>query len=120
MPTLAASLNSLPRVGQTFQTVVTNLPLQGPAFVFLGLSNTSYGGTPLPFSLGGLGAPGCFVRSSGDDIGVVTNVLGTGIWQWTVPNAPGASFYVQAFAFDAPANALGITSSNGAAGVIGF
>ena len=58
--------------------------------------------------------------ASGDDLGLVVNVLGTGLWQWTVPNAPGASFYTQAFAFDALANPLGITTSNGAHGVIGF
>ncbi len=120
VPTLTASSGSLPRVGQTFQTTVTNLPLQGLAFVFLGLSNTSYGPTPLPLSLNFLGAPGCSVLSSGDDLALVTNVLGTGLWQWTVPNAPGFSFYNQAFAFDAAANALGITTSNGAHGVIGF
>jgi hypothetical protein len=120
VPTIAASLGSLPRVGQNFATVVTGLPLAGPAFVFLGLSNTNYGPTPLPLSLGFLGAPGCSLLASGDDLGLVTNVLGTGLWQWNVPNAPGASFYVQAFAFDAAANALGITSSNGGHGVIGF
>ncbi|MBL8756137.1 MAG: hypothetical protein JNK15_22780 [Planctomycetes bacterium] len=120
VPAVAASLGSLPRVGQPFSTVVTGLPLQGLSFMFLGLSNTAYGPTPLPLSLGFLGAPGCSVLASGDDLGLVTNVLGTGVWQWNVPNAPGASFYVQAFAFDAAANPLGITTSNGGHGVIGF
>lgn len=120
VPTLSASFGGVPRVGQTFQATVTNLPLQGLAVMFLGLSNTTYGGTPLPFSLGVLGAPGCSVLASGDDIGLVTDVLGTGFWQWTVPNAPGASFYNQVFVFDATANALGLTTSNGGHGVIGF
>jgi hypothetical protein len=120
VPALAAAGNSLPRVGQTFQTTITNLPLQGPAFVFLGLSNTSYGPTPLPLSLNFLGGNGCSVLASGDDLALVTNVLGTGLWQWTVPNAPGVAFYNQAFAFDAAANPLGITTSNGGHGVIGF
>lgn len=120
VPTLAASGSSLPRVGQTFQATITNLPLQGLAFVFLGLSNTSYGPTPLPLSLNFLGGNGCSVLAAGDDLALVTNVLGTGLWQWTVPNAPGVSFYTQAFAFDAAANPLGITTSNGAHGVIGF
>ena len=120
VPTLAASSGQAPRVGQPFQAVVTGLPLTGLAFVFVGLSNTSYGPTPLPLSLGLLGAPGCTLYCSGDDLNVIPNVLGTGLWQWNVPNAPGAVFYTQAFAFDAAANALGITSSNGATGVIGF
>jgi hypothetical protein len=120
VPNIAAASGALPRVGQTFQATITNLPLQGLAFVFLGLSNTSYGPTPLPLSLNFLGGTGCSVLASGDDLGLVVNVLGTGLWQWTVPNAPGASFYTQAFAFDALANPLGITTSNGAHGVIGF
>lgn len=120
VPTLAASFGGTPRVGQTFQATVTNLPLQGLTVMFLGLSNTTYGAIPLPFGLAPLGAPGCSVLSAGDDLGLVTNVLGTGFWQWTVPNAPGFSFYNQAFVFDGAANALGITTSNGAHGVIGF
>ena len=119
-PALAASFAQAPRVGQPFQATVTGLPLTGLAFLFVGLSNTSYGPTPLPLSLGFLGAPGCTLYCSGDDLNLIPNVLGTGLWQWNVPNAPGAVFYNQAFAFDAAANALGITSSNGATGVIGF
>lgn len=119
-PTLAASFGQVPRVGQPFQAVVTGLPLTGPAFLFVGLSNANYGPTPLPLSLGVLGAPGCTLYCSGDDLAVIPNVLGTGLWQWTVPNAPGVTFYNQAFAFDAAANPLGLTSSNGATGLIGF
>jgi hypothetical protein len=119
-PVLAASGTSLPRVGQPFAATVTNLPLTAPTFMFLGLSDTQYGPTPLPLSLGFLGAPGCSVLASGDDLSLVTNVLGTGLWQWTIPNVPGASFYNQAIVFDAAANTLGITVSNGAHGVIGF
>jgi hypothetical protein len=120
VPALAASGTSLPRVGQPFAATVTNLPFTAPTFMFLGLSNTAYGPTPLPLSLGFLGAPGCSVLASGDDLSLVTNVLGVGLWQWTIPNAPGASFYNQAIVFDAAANPLGITVSNGAHGVIGF
>jgi hypothetical protein len=120
VPTLAASFGGAPHIGQTFQATVTNLPLQGLTVMFLGLSNTTYGTIPLPFGLAPLGAPGCSVLSAGDDVGIVTNVLGTGFWQWTVPNAPGFAFYNQAFVFDGAANGLGITTSNGGHGVIGF
>lgn len=119
-PTLAAATGSTPRIGQTFQAHVGNLPFTGPVFLFIGISGTTYGPTPLPFALDGLGAPGCAVRSSGEDLALLTNVLGSALWQWTVPNAPGVSFYNQAFAFDPAANALGITTSNAAQGTIGF
>jgi hypothetical protein len=120
VPTLDSSFGSLPRVGQTFAVAVTNLPLQAWTFMFLGTSDTSYGPLTLPLSLGFIGAPGCSLLASGDDLGLVTNVLGTGLWQWPVPNAPGFSFFTQAFSFDAPANPLGITTSNAGHGVIGF
>lgn len=120
VPTLTASGGSLPHAGQLFQATVTNLPFTAPAFLFLGLSNTGYGGLPLPLNLGFLGAPACSLLVSGDDVSLVTNVLGTGHWQWTIPNVPGAVFYNQAFVFDAAANPLGITTSNGAHATIGF
>ncbi len=119
-PTLTAQAGSTPRVGQTFQANVGNLPFTSPVFLFVGISNTTYGPTPLPFDLGGLGAPGCSVLSSGEDLRLLTNVLGSALWQWTIPNAPGVSFYNQAFVFDPAANALGITVSNAGHGTIGF
>jgi hypothetical protein len=54
---------------------------------------------------------------------VLTNVLGSAVWQFAVPNvpnAPGATFYNQAFVFDPTANALGLTTSNGGQATIGF
>ena len=120
VPTLTAQAGSLPRIGQTFQGNLGNLPFTGPVFLFVGISNTTYGPTPLPFGLGSLGAPGCNVLSSGEDLRLLTNVLGSSLWQWTIPNAPGVSFYNQAFAFDPAANALGLTVSNGGQGTIGY
>jgi hypothetical protein len=120
VPTLAAQSGSVPHIGQTFQANVGNLPFTGPVFLFVGISNTTYGASPLPFGLGGLGAPGCNILSSGEDLRLLTNVLGSALWQWTIPNAPGVSFYNQAFAFDPAANALGLTVSNAGHGTIGF
>ena len=120
VPTLAAAPGSLPGVGQTFQVNLGNLPFTGAVFLFVGISDTTYGPTPLPFSLAGLGAPGCSALASGEDLRLLTNVLGSALWQWTVPNAPGVSFYNQAFAFDPAANPLGLTVSNGGRGTIGF
>ena len=120
VPTLAAQAGSLPQVGQTLQVDIGNLPFTGLVFLFLGLSDTAYGPTPLPYSLGPHGAAGCSILCSGEAPYILPNLLGSAAWQWTIPNAPGLPFYNQAFAFDPPANALGITASNAGHGVIGF
>jgi hypothetical protein len=120
VPSISAQGVSLPHIGQTFSLQVNNLPFTGPVFLFLGLSNTTYGPTPLPLSLGFLGAPGCTALASGEALYVLTNVLGSAVWQFAVPNAPGASFYNQAFVLDPTANALGLTTSNGGQATIGF
>jgi hypothetical protein len=120
VPTLAPQNNTLPHVGQTLELHVGNLPFTGPVFVFLGISNTMYGPTPLPFSLAGLGAPGCTVVSSCEAVLPLTNVLGSAVWQLAVPNLPGVTFYTQAVVLDGAANGLGITTSNGGQNTIGF
>ncbi|MBK8099382.1 MAG: hypothetical protein IPK26_19920 [Planctomycetes bacterium] len=117
---LGAQGGSTPRIGQTFDLHIGNLPLTGPAFLFLGISNTNYGPTALPFSLGALGAPTCSILASGDELSVLTNVLGTAVWQRTMPAFPGLVFYNQAFALDPTANTLGLTASNGGRGTVGF
>lgn len=120
VPQLTAQNGSLPRIGATFQAHLSNLPWTGPVFLLLGLSDTNYSGTPLPIDLAMLGAPGCLLRTSIEDVQSVANVLGTAIWSFTVPPVAGASFYVQALPLDPFANALGLTLSNGGHGVIGL
>lgn len=120
VPTLAPKAGSLPRVGSPFDLDVSNLPFTGAVFVFLGISDTTFGPTPLPFALGGLGAPGCSILASGEAPFLVPNLLGSATWQWQTPNAPGVSFFNQAFAFDPAANVLGLSASNAGHGTIGF
>ena len=117
---LDAQNNSLPRVGRTFELHVGNLPFTGPAFLFLGFSDQSYGPTPLPFVLDGLGAPGCSILASGDALMLLSNVLGNAAWTLPIPNVGGTVFFTQAFALDPAANALGLTSSNGGQATVGF
>ena len=50
----------------------------------------------------------------------VANVLGIAQWSLTVPPIPGGEFFVQAVAFDPPANALGLTTSNAGHAVLGL
>ena len=110
----------MPRIGSTFTLQATNLPWTGPVFLFLGLSDTSYSGTPLPFDITGLGAPNCSALCSGDQLHIMSSVLGSGAWSFVVPPVPGATFFNQAFPFDPSANPLGLTTSNGGRGVIGL
>ena len=119
IPSLTSQGTSTPRIGTTFTAQINGLPWTGPAFLFVGLSDTSYGGTPLPFNLNILGAPGCNLLTSCEQIHLLTNVLGSAQWSFQVPPVPGASFYTQVFPLDS-VNALGLTASNGARGVIGL
>jgi hypothetical protein len=104
-----------PIAGQTFRVQLDNLPLSGPAFVFLGVSNSLYGTVPLPFPLASIGMPGCDLLVSGDTLFQVQNILGTALWSVDVPaSVVGAVLYQQAFAWDPPANPAGLTVSHGA------
>jgi hypothetical protein len=120
VPTLIAQTNSLPRIGQTFTTRTTNLPWTGPALMLVGLSDTNYSGTPLPADLSMLSAPGCFLRTSIDDVQPVQNVLGTALWSFVIPPVPGAQFFLQTVPFDPAANPLNLTFSNGGRAVVGL
>jgi len=120
VPTLAAQTGSLPRIGQTFSLQIGNAPFQGQIFLFLGFSNSDFGGTPLPFSLAPFGANGCNVLCSGDQTFLLPNLLGTSVWNASVPNLPGVVFYNQAFVFDPAANAFGVTASNAGRGLVGL
>lgn len=120
VPQLVAQTNSLPRIGQTFSTRTSNLPWTGPALMLLGVSDTNYSGTPLPVDLSMLNAPGCFLRTSIEDVQPLQNVLGTATWSFVIPPVPGATFYLQTVPFDAVANPLGLTFSNGGRAVVGL
>ena len=120
VPQLAALGGSLPRVGQTFTTRTTNLPLGGPVFQLLGVSDADYGGTPLPLDLTLLGAPGCWLRTSIEALQPVQNVFGNATWSIAIPPVLGATFYVQTLPFDPAVNALGLSASNGGRVVVGF
>lgn len=120
VPQLVAQTNSLPRIGQTFTTRTSNLPWTGPALMLLGVSDTNYSGTPLPVDLSMLNAPGCFLRTSIEDVQPLQNVLGTATWSFVIPPVPGATFYLQTVPFDGVANPLGLTFSNGGRAVVGL
>jgi hypothetical protein len=55
----ALTSDGLPWLGDTLTLRVDAVPATATAVVDLGFSNTSYGGTALPFDLAALGYPGC-------------------------------------------------------------
>lgn len=116
-PVLSAT--GLPLVGNLgFGLSVAGAAPQGLAALWLGLSrHTRFGTTPLPLSLGGLGAPGCALLA--EDLIVhflPANSAGAAILSLPIPADPGLR-YVNLFAQSgvlAPgANALGVLLSQG-------
>jgi len=115
---------ALPILGQTMIAVIGNLPAPAVAIFILGFSNTmSLTSGPLPLDLAAFGAPGCFGRVSADSSLLILGAGGMASFSWGIPNNPGylgLRFYTQALALDAPANALGGTMSDAAAGILGY
>lgn len=113
---LDAIATGAPLPGQTIGMRVYNLPPQSFGFWCLGLSRTQSAFGALPFDLGGLGVPGCWLLQSCD----ATVGFATGNNQYrslllSLPNWPalaGIRLYGQAAMLDA-SHAGGLTSSNG-------
>jgi hypothetical protein len=96
----------------------------GTSFLSIGISNSSWLGLPLPFSLAGLGAPGCELSASQEVLlGPLPNGGSGTSLILPIPRDPflaGARLYFQGLMIDFPAgNTLGLVASNGVAVVIG-
>jgi hypothetical protein len=100
LPLLAQQAGSLPHLGSTFTTQLSNLPA-GPLNIplaWLGFDNTSWNGQPLPLSLAGAGFPGCQALLAPAISYTLTNAGGTATWSLAIPFLPamaGADFYLQ-------------------------
>lgn len=108
IPALGNVAGSLPRMGNSLQLRLTNLPMVATVCVpFFGFNNQSAGGMPLPMSLANYGMPGCLLYT---DVFGSTFVIGTaGSANWSVPipsqaTMLGTHFYLQSLVFDAGAN----------------
>jgi hypothetical protein len=111
---------TLPRLGTTLQTTLTNLQ-NDLAVLVVGLSNTAWGAAPLPLDLGIVGAPGCPLRVSVDGSATVAGTAGTATWSFAIPNLPalnGFKVYSQAASLDST-NAFGFVLSNAYGWVVG-
>jgi len=125
VPTLQPLGTSLPWLAERFTLLFTNVPPGRPIFVFVGASRTTwYGQFPLPLDLTGAGMPGCSLYVSADYlVGLAQPILNFVTWDLDFCQCPellGVSFYNQGFVYDPPANPMGMTATNGGAGVIGI
>jgi hypothetical protein len=117
----AIGWSGLPELGATYTISLQRGAASSPAVLLLGLSNTAWGALPLPFPLSVIGGgPSCFIQASGEaQIVLPTNATGQASIQITVPSVytlVSVPFYHSWLTIDpaAPANPLGITSSDGA------
>ncbi|MCA8953621.1 MAG: hypothetical protein KDE27_29180 [Planctomycetes bacterium] len=115
--------DDLPTAGSSFDLLLDNGPLSGSALLGFGLSNTSYLGNPLPYSLSGLGGGACEILAAPEStVFVLTDPSGSASYPTAFPANPalaGVTFYNQFFCLDAAANTLGLTTSNGGIGIVG-
>jgi len=115
-----------PKLGSTYTLHLSAAaPLQ-PALFITGISDTSYGGIPLPLKLSPFGAgPNCLLEMS-IDIGIAStvNVLGGVDTAFTIPNIPAFVDYPIFHSFlildpTAPNSTLKLVTSRAVAAVIG-
>jgi hypothetical protein len=114
----------IPTLGAGMDLLLRGAPAGTLALLTVGDSDVVYNGTPLPFDLAPLGAPGCFVRASPiSTVATLTGPAGEAAITLAVPPAAwlfGYEFFDQWIVADPAANALGFTVSNGGAGRIGM
>ena len=120
-PALTALANNPPQLGATMIAEVANLPTGALPLLLVGTSDTSWNGTPLPMDLQTFGLPGCSLRTSIDQVVLLSNPNGTAQWQLAVPLSPqlqGAVAFGQVALFDAGLQATAVT--NGLAVQVGL
>ncbi len=119
-PTL--SNTGVPTVGTTFSVDLTNARANALAIFAIGLSNTLWNTTKLPWELTPLGAKGCNLYVSLDvEFLIKTDASGKFVQKLAVPNnraLKGFKFYNQYAVADPGANTFGVALSNGGAGVV--
>lgn len=114
IPTLGAAAGSAPRTGSTFVGEVGALQPQALPVLALGLSDTLWGSTALPMSLGLIGLPACSLRTSVDVALPLTNTAGTATWSLPIPASPflhGVNLFAQALVTDTALQAQSVSNA---------
>ncbi len=111
------------KVGGAFYTRVSTLsPNSGTALAWIGASNTSFMGLPLPFDLSPLGFKGCKIYAS-IDLTQVLPITGTMVKaNWPIPNSPilaGVPVYAQFALIKATGSTIQLGLSNSFQGIVG-
>lgn len=122
--TPALGSETLAWLGGNLDVQLSQGPALSPASIIVGFSATqTSGGLSLPFQLAAVGMPGCSLYTDPMlALPVVTDASGNAALGFAVPADPnliGADIYSQALCIDAPANAPGLTTSNGVGHRIG-
>ncbi len=120
---LVHTISGPPAIGQQQHYRLQNGPVLRPALLALGTSDTFWGRSPLPLSLALFGAPGCWLYTEpAVTILIATDAGGSAAIPLTHPTSAsliGQRFFTQFVAIDPPANAWGVTTSNGVATRLG-
>lgn len=124
VPTLSAAPGSLPRLGQTLEVVLENLPNIATVCVqFMGFAATSLHGMPLPLEMSTYGMPGCFIFTSSFRSGFLLALVPNAHYSLPIPSRPfllGVNVEMQALVCDPRAgNQLGAILTNAATAHIG-
>ena len=112
---------NVPYLGQDLPIIIANVGAASVPLLFVGASNASWNGIPLPLDLTAAGAPGCSLLASGQILLPVGNYNGTGYIALPIPgNLPaGTRLFVQCMNLDLAANQLGLVFSNGGDATLG-
>ena len=112
-----------PTTGASFSVNLSGARASSTAVLLTGTSKTAWSGIPLPFNLGGVGAPQCNLLVSADFLAVAaTSAVGGATIPVSIPNDASllsGKFYQQFTVVDAGANALGYAFTRGGEGTIG-
>ena len=122
VPSIAAAPGQRPRLGSAFTIDAGGLPY-GIALMWLGTSNVTSSGLPLPLPLAGLGMPGCSLLVETAYSAALVGPSSTAGFTLAIPNNAAlfqVSLYCQAFSLDPFANAFGFAASAGGALRIGL
>ena len=112
-----------PVIGSSVGALVANAPTLF-ASVSLGASKTFSFPIALPFELGGIGMPGCYLLQSNEVFGLPASPATASTLQFhaTIPFTPalvGLHYYLQAYCLAPGANATQVVASNGIDWLIG-
>ncbi len=115
VPLLAAP--SPPSPGKSFQVKVTAAPPGAAGLLLLGNDTKKFGSFSLPYSLAGIGAPGCTLYTNILS-GLALQAGSTGAASLSIPipsgtTYKGISFHVQALFLDSKANQAGLVFTQG-------